>query len=71
MALVMGEASLTLLTKESNTKKRKNEMGQISKNKKLVSNYASSSPDTMSAVTQKNTEEMKISSQMIQTFKKN
>ena len=64
----MAEASITLLNKTSSSKKRKNENGQISKNKKSLTNYTTSSTDITSSLSQRNLEEMDLN--LNQTYKK-
>ena len=65
----MAEASITLQIKSSCTKKRQNKNGQLSKNKKLLTNYASTSIDMTSTLSQKSSEEMDLNLHLKQTFK--
>ena len=66
----MAEASITLLNKPSCSKKRKNDNGQISKNKKSLTNYTDSSTDMTSTLSQRNLEEMDLNVNINQTYKK-
>ena len=66
----MAEASITLLNKPSCSKKRKNDNGQISKNKKSLTNYTPSSSDMTSTLSQRNLEEMELNLNINQTYKK-